>query len=67
MGKILVTGGCGYIGSHVVLTLSNAGESVIVFDNLTQGSKSALINGGVLVEGDIRDKIALSQVMKKKA
>ena len=63
MGKILVTGGCGYIGSHVVLTLSNAGESVIVFDNLTQGSKSALINGGVLVEGDIRDKNALAQVM----
>lgn len=65
MGKILVTGGCGYIGSHVVLALSNAGESVIVFDNLTQGSKSALINGEVLVEGDIRDSVALSQVMKK--
>lgn len=65
MGKILVTGGCGYIGSHVVSALSNAGESVIVFDNLTQGSKSALLNGEVLVEGDIRDSVALSQVMKK--
>jgi UDP-glucose 4-epimerase len=65
MGKILVTGGCGYIGSHIVLALSNAGESVIVFDNLTQGHKSALLNNEVLVEGDILDKNALTQVMKE--
>ncbi len=65
MGKILVTGGCGYIGSHIVLALSNAGESVIVFDNLTQGHKSSLLNNEVLVEGDILDKNALTQVMKE--
>ena len=63
MGKILITGGCGYIGSHVVLALSNLGESVIVFDNLSQGSKSALINGEVLVEGDILNKNTLLQAM----
>jgi UDP-glucose 4-epimerase len=40
---ILVTGGCGYIGSHVVKALSEAGEQVVVFDNLTQGNKQALL------------------------
>ncbi|MBP9669840.1 NAD-dependent epimerase/dehydratase family protein, partial [Candidatus Woesebacteria bacterium] len=52
---ILVTGGCGYIGSHIVKLLSESGEQVVVFDNLSQGSKSALLNGQELVVGDIRD------------
>lgn len=59
---ILVTGGCGYIGSHIVKLLSENGEKVVVFDNLSQGSKSALLHDEELVIGDIRDKDALAQL-----
>lgn len=60
MGKILVTGGCGYIGSHIVKALSEAGETVLVYDNLSQGSGDALLNGEELVVGDILDKTHLN-------
>ncbi len=62
MGKILVTGGCGYIGSHIVKLLSENGEKVVVFDNLSQGSKSALLHNGELIVGDITDKSALTEL-----
>lgn len=65
MSKILVTGGCGYIGSHIVKQLSENGEKVVVFDNLSQGSKSTLLHGEELIVGDIRDKEALKQLFTR--
>ena len=62
MGKILVTGGCGYIGSHVVKMLSERGEKVVIFDNLSQGSKNALLHNEELVVGDICDPTALQNL-----
>lgn len=62
MGQILITGGCGYIGSHIVKALSEAGENVVVFDNLCQGKKSHLLHHEELIVGDITDKSALEQV-----
>lgn len=59
---ILVTGGCGYIGSHIVKLLSESGEQVVVFDNLSQGSKSALLHDEEIVVGDITDESALKQL-----
>ena len=44
--KILVTGGAGYIGSHVVRQLGEAGESVITLDNLSTGFEAAVTAGG---------------------
>lgn len=59
---ILVTGGCGYIGSHVVKLLSEAGEDVVVYDNLSQGSPKALLHSEKLVVGDINDISALQNL-----
>jgi UDP-glucose 4-epimerase len=60
---ILVTGGAGYIGSHVVRQLGNAGETVVSLDNLSTGFKKA-IGSGELVIGDTGDTRLLDKVFK---
>jgi len=50
--EVLVAGGAGYIGSHMVLALQDAGHRVTVFDNLSRGHRDVL-NGAPLVEGDL--------------
>lgn len=56
--KILVVGGAGYIGSHMVKMLLDAGHHVITFDNLSGGFRDAVL-GGEFVEGDLADRTAL--------
>ena len=56
--KVLVTGGAGYIGSHTVRQLGEAGYEIVVYDNLSTGSKKAVLNGSLFV-GDLNDKLAL--------
>ena len=60
-GKILVTGGAGYIGSHVVRQLGNSGENVITLDNLSTGFEAA-VTAGELVIGDTGDAALLDRV-----
>lgn len=60
-GKILVTGGAGYIGSHVVRQLGAAGENVITLDNLSTGFEAA-VTAGELVIGDTGDAALLDRI-----
>jgi UDP-glucose 4-epimerase len=60
---VLVTGGAGYIGSHMVLALVDAGEDVVVVDNLTTGFAWAIAPQAKLIEGDIGDADVLNRVM----
>jgi len=59
--KILVTGGAGYIGSHVVRQLGAAGEDVITLDNLTTGFEAA-VTAGELIVGDTGDAALLGRI-----
>ena len=54
--SVLVTGGAGYIGSHLVLALVEAGESVVVVDNLSTGFSTSLPDGVPLFIGDAGDE-----------
>ncbi len=62
--KILVTGGAGYIGSHVVQQLGAADEQVIILDNLSTGFKAA-VTSGELVVGDTGDENLLNRLFSE--
>ncbi|MED3794957.1 UDP-glucose 4-epimerase GalE [Niallia alba] len=62
---ILVCGGAGYIGSHMVSELLDQGEEVIVVDNLQTGHKGAVLEGVTLYIGDLRDESFLDDVFKR--
>lgn len=64
MSKLLVCGGAGYIGSHCVRVLRDAGYECIVYDNLSEGHKAA-IDGFPLVVGDLDDTALLRDTIKK--
>jgi UDP-glucose 4-epimerase len=61
-GSILVTGGAGYIGSHVVRQLGDAAEKVVVLDNLGRGFRQA-VTAGELVVGDVGDQALVSRLL----
>ncbi len=60
--NILVTGGAGFIGSHLVDTLIEAGHDVTVFDNLNSGRKEYIHKEARFCQGDIRDTEALDRL-----
>jgi len=61
--KVLVTGGAGYIGSHAVRELRDAGHEVSVLDDLSQGHRKALPPEVPLVRGDLGDAASLARAM----
>jgi len=63
MSRYLVTGGAGYVGSHLVLALVDAGHEVTVYDNLRQGHRAAVPSDARLVEADIGDARRLDTVL----
>jgi len=58
--NVFVTGGAGYIGSHVVRLLAEAGHRVRVYDNLSEGHRAA-VPAGALFEGDLMDEARLAE------
>ena len=62
--KVLVTGGAGYIGSHVVRQLGQAGHDIVVFDNLSTGFRWA-VTAGELVVGDLADEAAIEDLFSR--
>ena len=61
--SILVTGGAGYIGSHMVWNIVDAGESVTVLDNLSTGFDWAVADTARLVQGDVADEALLDWLL----
>lgn len=61
--KILVTGGAGYIGSHVVKALGEAGYELLIYDNLSTGHDWAILYGR-LVQGDLADMALIAETLK---
>lgn len=63
-GKVMVTGGAGYIGSHAVLALCDAGYDVVVVDNLVTGFAWAVDPRATLVEANVADDIAVRAAIR---
>lgn len=61
--SILVTGGAGYIGSHMVAELVDAGTDVVVLDNLSTGFEWAVTKPARLVVGDIGDQALVGDII----
>ena len=64
--RVLVTGGAGYVGSHVALALIDAGHRVIVLDDLSTGLRRLVPDEAAFVEGDAGDAALLEQVISKR-
>jgi UDP-glucose 4-epimerase len=62
--RVLVTGGAGYIGSHAVRELREAGHEVTVLDDLSAGHRRAVPDGVPLVQGDLGDEGALGRALE---
>jgi UDP-glucose 4-epimerase len=61
--RLLVTGGAGFVGSHVVLALVERGDAVVVLDDLRLGHRAAVVPGAELVVGDAGDPALLATLL----
>jgi UDP-glucose 4-epimerase len=64
---VLVTGGAGYIGSHMALALLDRGDDVVVLDNLATGVADQVPSAALFIRGDVRDKALVGQILRDNA
>jgi UDP-glucose 4-epimerase len=64
MNKVLITGGAGYIGSHVARQLGEAGHDLVILDNLSKGFRDAVLYGELVV-GDTGDRDLVSELLRR--
>jgi UDP-glucose 4-epimerase len=62
--RVLVTGGAGYIGSHMALVLRRAGHEVVVVDDLSAGHRDAVAADAVFIEADVADRVRMGEVLR---
>src|SRR3954469_8490285 len=62
---VLVTGGAGYIGSHMVLELVDSGADVVVLDDLSTGFRRSLPSQATLVTGDMGDQALVTRLIEE--
>src|SRR3954468_17612131 len=62
---VLVTGGAGYIGSHMSYGLLEHGDKVVVLDNLSTGTRGLVGEGAVFVEGDAGDQVLVKRLLRE--
>ena len=62
---VLVTGGAGYIGSHMALELADNGETVVVLDNLSTGIGRLVPPGVLFIEGDVGDEALVNRILSE--
>jgi UDP-glucose 4-epimerase len=62
--RIFVTGGAGFLGSHVCSNLLQAGHQVTIFDNLSTGRKELVAPGAVFIRGDLKQQAKLEAVLR---
>lgn len=65
--SVLVTGGAGYIGSHMALGLLDAGEKVVVLDNLSTGVRALVPSGATFIEGSVADRSLVADILKQQS
>lgn len=63
--SVLITGGAGYIGSHIALDFLDMGRPVVIFDNLSTGRDFLVPDTAVFIKGDTRDTPALERAMRE--
>src|SRR6185503_929645 len=64
MANILVTGGAGYIGSHMTHALLERGDKVVVLDNLSTGIRALVAEAAKFVEGDVGDALLVRRILR---
>lgn len=64
--RVLVTGGAGYIGSHIVLELMELGHEILVVDDMEKGNEANLFPGNEFIKGEIQNPEILKQAFAKK-
>ncbi|MEM9234486.1 MAG: NAD-dependent epimerase/dehydratase family protein, partial [Pseudomonadota bacterium] len=61
--KVLITGGAGYIGSHVAWAAADAGHDIVVFDDLSTGRRENVPPSAEFIEGNVGDSDLLTKVL----